>query len=189
VNGPDAKPKFYAATSMAKQLLIPAERIEKAILLIRGHKVMLDSDLATLYGVTTKRLNEQVRRNRARFPEDFMFELTKEEADALRSQNATLKTGRGQHRKYLPYAFTEQGVAMLSSVLSSERAIEVNIAIVRAFVKLREILATHKDLARKLDELEKRYDSQFRIVFEAIRQLMLPPPEPDKKRKIGFGRD
>jgi hypothetical protein len=173
---------------MAKQLLIPAERIEQAILLVRSHKVMLDSDLATLYGVTTKRLNEQVRRNRTRFPEDFMFELTKEESEALRSQIATSKKARGG-RRYLPYAFTEQGVAMLSSVLSSERAIEVNIAIMRAFVKLREILSTHKDLARKLDELEKKYDSQFRIVFEAIRQMMLPPPESDKKRKIGFGRD
>ncbi len=117
---------------MPKVELIPSERIEKAILLIRGQKVMLDSDLAELYGVATKRLNEQVRRNRARFPKDFMFQLTGKEAESLRSQNATLKKGRGRHRKYAPYAFTEQGVAMLSSVLNSERAIEVNIAIMRA---------------------------------------------------------
>ncbi|MCI0642166.1 MAG: ORF6N domain-containing protein [Gemmataceae bacterium] len=116
---------------MAKAELIPVERIEKAILLIRGHKVLLDHDLAKLYGVSTKRLNEQVRRNRGRFPEDFMFQLTAHEAEALRSQIATLKKGRGQHRKFAPYAFTEQGVAMLSSVLNSERAIEVNIAIMR----------------------------------------------------------
>ena len=116
---------------MAKASLIPAERIERAIILIRGQKVLLDSDLAGLYGVSTKRLNEQVRRNRSRFPEDFMFRLTAEEAESLRSQIATLKTGRGQHRKYVPHAFTEQGVAMLSSVLNSERAIEVNIAIMR----------------------------------------------------------
>jgi hypothetical protein len=177
---------------MAKDSLIPAERIEKAILLIRGHKVMLDSDLAALYSVSTKRLNEQVRRNLARFPDDFMFQLTADEWEALRSQFATLKTGRGQHRKYLPYAFTEQGVAMLSSVLNSERAIEVNIAIMRAFVRLRQILATHKELARKLDELEKKlgeHDQKFQLVFEAIRQLMLPPPEPEKKEKFGFARD
>src|SRR6266849_10784845 len=128
---------------MPKVELIPSERIEKAILLIRGQKVMLDSDLAELYGVATKRLNEQVRRNRARFPKDFMFQLTGKEAESLRSQNATLKKGRGRHRKYAPYAFTEQGVAMLSSVLNSERAIEVNIAIMRAFVRLREILSSH----------------------------------------------
>jgi hypothetical protein len=173
---------------MAKtELVIPEERIEKAILLIRGHKVMLDSDLAELYGVTTKRLNEQVRRNLKRFPLDFMFQLTFDEAAGLRSQIATLKTGRGQHRKYLPYAFTEQGVAMLSTVLNSDRAIEVNIAIMRAFVRLREILSTHKDLARKLDALEKKYDENFRVVFEAIRQLMTPPADPaGKKRRIGF---
>jgi len=164
--------------------LVPAERIEKRIFLLRGHKVMLDSDLAELYQVTTKRLNEQVRRNIKRFPLDFMFELSKGEYDSLRSQFATLKFGRGQHRKYLPHAFTEQGVAMLSSVLNSERAVQVNIEIMRAFVRLREILATHKDLARKLAALEKRYDSQFRVVFDAIRQLMTPQ-EP-KKRKIGF---
>jgi hypothetical protein len=171
----------------AMEALIPVEVIERKIYLIRGHKVMLDSDLAELYGVSTKRLNEQVRRNDKRFPEDFMLQLSPEEAESLRSQNATLKTGRGQHRKYLPYAFTEQGVAMLSSVLNSDRAIEVNIQIMRTFVKLREMIASHKDLAKRLDELEKKYDKQFSIVFEAIRQLMIPPER--KPKKIGFLRD
>ncbi|HQU46095.1 MAG TPA: ORF6N domain-containing protein [Pirellulales bacterium] len=170
---------------MAKELLVPAERIERAILLIRGQKVMLDRDLAELYGVPTKAFNQAVKRNAKRFPDDFMFQLTADEAAALRSQFVTLKSGRGQHRKYLPYAFTEQGVAMLSSVLNSDRAIEVNIAIMRAFVRLREILATHKDLAVKLAELERKYDDNFRVVFEAIRQLMAPPPTA-KKRRIGF---
>ncbi len=162
--------------------LIPVEMIERKIYLIRGDKVLLDGDLAELYGVEVKRLKRQVRRNLTRFPEDFMFELRKEEYDSLRSHFGTLK--RGEHTKYLPYAFTEQGVAMLSSVLNSERAIHVNIAIMRAFVKLREMLATHKDLARKLNEMENKYDAQFKVVFDAIRQLMTPP-EP-KKRKIGF---
>jgi hypothetical protein len=170
-------------------LLIPDERIERAILLIRGHKVMLDSDLAQLYGVTTKRLNEQVRRNLKRFPDDFVIQLTADEAESLRSQFATLKAGRGQHRKYLPLAFTEQGVAMLSSVLNSDRAIDVNIAIMRAFVRLREIISTHKDLAAKLERLERKlgeHDEHFHVVFEAIRQLMAPPPAAGKKRRIGF---
>ncbi len=150
--------------------LVPPERIERSILLIRGHKVMLDSDLAELYGVATKRLNEQVRRNLSRFPEDFMFQLTEPETQLLRSQIATSKEGRGG-RRYLPYAFTEQGVAMLSSVLNSERAIKVNIEIMRAFVRLRRMLASHADLARKLDALERKYDTQFKVVFEAIRQV------------------
>lgn len=169
-------------------MLIPVERIQQLILLIRDQKVLLDNDLADLYGVSTKRLNQQVRRNSSRFPGDFMFQLTAEEADALRSQIATSKKGRGG-RRYQPYAFTEQGVAMLSSVLNSDTAVAVNIAIMRAFVQLREILSTHKDLARKLDALEKKYDENFRVVFEAIRQLMLPPPEPKKKGKFGFARD
>src|SRR5438445_7465004 len=154
---------------MAQADLIPAERIEKAILLIRGHKVMLDRDLAKLYGVTTFNLNKAVKRNRGRFPEDFMFQLTKDEADGLRFQIGILKPGRGRHSKYAPYAFTEQGVAMLSSVLRSARAVEVNIAIMRAFVRLREVLATHKDLARKLEELERKFgehDEKFHLVFE-----------------------
>jgi hypothetical protein len=171
---------------MPKADLVPAERIEQAILLIRGHKVMLDRDLAELYEVSTRSLNQQVRRNLRRFPDDFMFRLTSEEAKASRSQIATLK--RGQNIKFLPYAFTEQGVAMLSSVLHSDRAIEVNIAIMRAFVRLREILSSHKNLSRKLDELERKlgdHDEKFVLVFEAIRQLMDPPSGP-AKRRIGF---
>ena len=163
--------------------LIPIERIEGLILLIRGHKVMLDSDLAELYGVTTKRLNEQVRRNLSRFPEDFMFQLAESETHLLRSQFATSKGGRGG-RRYLPYAFTEQGVAMLSSVLNSGRAIKVNIEIMRAFVRLQQILASNKELAKRPDDLEKKYDAQFRVVFDAIRELMKPPKS--KKRPIGF---
>ncbi|MEW6571541.1 MAG: ORF6N domain-containing protein [Nitrospirota bacterium] len=166
--------------------LIPVEMIERKILMIRGKKVMLDSDLAELYGVPTRRLNEQVRRNISRFPDDFMFQLTSEESENLRSQFATSSSGHGG-RRYLPYVFTEQGVAMLSSVLNSERAIQVNIAIMRAFVKLREMIASHKDLVKRLDELEKEYDEQFRVVFDAIRELMTPP-EP-KRKKIGFRRE
>jgi len=166
--------------------LIPVERIEQRIFVIRRQKVMLDSHLALLYGVPTKRLNEQVRRNISRFPDDFMFQLTEDEYELLRSQNATSKSGSGG-RRYLPLAFTEQGVAMLSTVLNSERAIQVNIVIMRAFVKLREILSTHRDLAQKLEELERKYethDRQIKSIFEAIRQLMLPPEKP--KRQIGF---
>ena len=159
------------------------ERIERSILLIRGHRVLLDTHLANLYGVPTKRLNEQVRRNRSRFPGDFMFQLTSEEVESLRSQLATSNQGRGG-RRYAPYAFTEQGVAMLSTVLNSERAIRVNIEIMRAFVRLRQILASNVQLARRLDALEKKYDAQFKVVFDAIRELMTPP-EPSK-RKIGF---
>ncbi|MCK9420396.1 MAG: ORF6N domain-containing protein [Nitrospirae bacterium] len=164
--------------------IVTAELIEHKIFLVRGQKVMLDGDLAELYGVEAKVLNQAVKRNIKRFPSDFMFQLSEDEDKALRSQFVTLKQGRGKHRKYLPYAFSEQGVAMLSSVLNSDRAIEVNILIIRAFVKLREMIASHKDLARKLDELEKKYDGQFQIVFEAIRQLMAIEEKP--KRKIGF---
>ena len=162
--------------------LIPVEVIEKKILLIRGHKVMLDVDLAEMYSVEVKYLKRQVRRNSDRFPTDFMFKLSKEEYQSLRYQFGTLK--RGEHSKYLPYAFTEQGVAMLSSVLRSKRAVQVNIEIMRAFVKLRELISTHKELARKLESLEKKYDTQFRIVFDAIRQLM--EPSKPKRRKIGY---
>ncbi len=169
---------------VSKQSLIPVDRIEKIILLLRRQKVMLDADLAGLYGVETRVLVQAVKRNLERFPEDFMFQLNKEEADFSRSQIVTLKKGRGQHSKYLPYAFTEQGVAMLSSVLRSQRAIQVNIEIMRAFIRLRKMLASHAELARKLDALEKKYDAQFKDVFEAIRQLMAPP-EP-KRRAIGF---
>jgi hypothetical protein len=148
---------------------------------------MHDADLAALYGVSVKRLNEQVRRNGRRFPADFMIRLTKDEHESLRSQIATLKTGRGEHRKYLPYAFTEQGVAMLSSVLNSARAIDVNIEIMRAFVRLRQLLSAHTELSRKLADLERKlgtHDGQIEAIFQAIRQLMTPP-EPSKRR-IGF---
>ena len=165
--------------------LISIETIENKIFLIRGKRVMLDKDLAELYGVTTKRLNEQVKRNKYRFPEDFMFQLTKEEAHSLRSQFATLK--QGQNIKYLPYVFTEQGVAMLSSVLNSKKAILVNIQIMRIFTKLKEIIASHKELTHKLNQLEnkiEKHDSEIKSIFEAIRQLMLPLDKP--KKRIGF---
>jgi phage regulator Rha-like protein len=169
---------------MTGQDAVPVERIESAILAIRGHRVLLDADLAALYGVEIKTLNRAVKRNLERFPADFMFQLNDDEAGGLRYQFGTLKTGRGQHRKYLPYAFTEQGVAMLSSVLRSPRAVQVNIEIMRAFVRLRQILQQSADLARKLAALEKKYDAQFRVVFDAIRGLMALP-EPARKR-IGF---
>jgi hypothetical protein len=162
---------------------VPLERIERRILLIRGQKVMLDADLAELYGVETKALNQAVRRNTERFPEDFMFQLTDEEAAVLRSQSVTSNEGRGG-RRYSPHAFTEQGVAMLSSVLRSPRAVQVNIAIMRAFVKLREMLASHRELAQRLEEMEERYDAQFKDVFDAIRELMEPPEKP--RSRIGF---
>ena len=181
--------------------VVPMERITQAILLIRGHKVMLDSDLAELYGVATKVLIQAVKRNQDRFPEDFTFQLSSEEFELLRRQNGTsslrsqfvtsnpdaesTRTARGG-RRYAPYVFTEQGIAMLSSVLHSERAIHVNIEIMRAFVRLRQLLATNAELARKLATLERKYDAQFKIVFDAIRELMTPP-EPKKKRPIGFG--
>ena len=165
--------------------LMPIERIERAILVIRGHKVMLDADLAGLYGVEAKVLNQAVKRNVERFPADFMFRLTAEEADHLRSQFVTSSSWGG--RRYLPYAFTEQGVAMLSSVLRSPRAVQVNIEIMRAFVRLRQMLQQDADLARKLALLERKYDAQFRAVFDAIRELTKPPAKP--KRRIGFGRE
>ena len=165
-------------------VLIPRERIEQAILLIRGHRVMLDADLAKLYGVATFNLNKAVKRNADRFPEDFMFRLSTQEAAALTFQIGISKPrGRGG-RRYAPYVFTEQGVAMLSSVLRSKRAIQVNVAIMRAFVQLREIIASNKGLARRLNELEKKYDGQFRVVFEAIRELTSEPAT--KSRRIGF---
>jgi len=172
----------------AAPAIIPMERITRAILLIRGQKVMLDDALAALYEVEVKVLNQAVRRNAERFPADFMFQLTAEEAARLRSQFVTLKTRRGQHRKYRPYAFTEQGVAMLSSVLRSKRAVRVNIEIMRAFVQLRQMLSSHADLARKLAALEKKHDAQFKIVFDAIRELTAPV-EPPRKRRIGFISD
>ena len=167
-----------------KHSLIPIDRIERSILIIRGEKVMLDADLAALYGVQTKALNQAVKRNLKRFPTDFMFRLTHEEVEALNRSQIVTSSQKHRDPRYPPYAFTEHGVAMLSSALNSERAIEVNILIVRAFVKLREMIATHKDLARKLDELEKKYDRQFAVIFDAIRQLMTPPKP--KQRPIGF---
>ncbi len=161
---------------------ISLDKIEKNIASVRGQRVLLDADLAALYGVRTKALVQAVKRNLARFPADFCFQLTAEEAAALRSRFVT-SSGRGG-RRYLPYAFTEQGVAMLSSVLRSERAIHVNIEVVRAFVRLRALLSSHEDLARKLTALEGRYDAQFRQVFDAIRELMAPPPR--AARKLGF---
>ena len=162
-------------------MLASAERIERAILLIRGHKVILDKDLAAMYGVSTRDLNKAVVRNLDRFPGDFMFQLTRSEFTNLKFQFGT--SSWGGTRK-LPRAFTEQGVAMLSSVLRSKRAVQVNIMIMRAFVRLREMIASHKDLARRLAELEKKYDSQFKVVFDAIRQLM--EPTAPKPRRIGF---
>jgi hypothetical protein len=161
--------------------IVPAERIQNAIYLIRGQKVMLSTDLAELYGVPVGVLNQAVKRNAERFPDDFIFQLTRQELTNLKSQFVISSWGG---RRFTPYAFTEQGVAMLSSVLHSPRAVKVNIEIMRAFVRLRQLLATHADLARELEELEKKYDSQFRVVFEAIRELMT---EPELARKqIGF---
>jgi hypothetical protein len=161
--------------------IVPIERVQQAILFLRGQKVMLDRDLALLYGVETRTLNQAVKRNRARFPADIMFELTRKEIRDI-SQSVICLSAMKHARN--AYAFTEQGVAMLSSVLNSERSIRVNIAIMRAFVQLRLLLASHEDLARKLEELEKKYDNQFRVVFDAIRQLIVPP-EP-KRKQIGF---
>ncbi len=166
------------------RLPIPPERIERSILLIREQKVMLDQHLAELYGVATGHLNRAVARNRDRFPVDFMFQLTQEEWDALICQTG-ISNQRGG-RRHAPFVFTEQGVAMLSSVLRSKRAVRVNVEIMRTFVRLRELLASHKDLARKLDELERRFDKQFQVVFEAIRQLMTPTDDGKPKRRIGF---
>ena len=162
--------------------LILSERIEKRILILRGQRVMLSMDLAELYQVAPKVLAQTVKRNIERFPSDFMFQLDFQEVSRSRSQFVTLK--RGQNVKYLPYAFTEQGVAMLSSILKSKRAVQVNIEIMRAFVRLRELIASHKDLAKKLEELEQKYDGQFKVVFDAIRQLMAPPET--KPHRIGF---
>ena len=184
-------------TSLTRRAPVTVEVIERRIYLIRGQKVMLDSDLAELYGVATRVLNQAVKRNLGRFPQDFMFQLNADESDSLRSQIATLKAeslrsqfvtlktaGRGRHRKYLPYVFTEQGVAMLSSVLNSDRAIEANIVIMRAFVRLREMMLSNDELNRKISALERKYDEKFRIVFAALRKLIAAPEKP--RRKIGF---
>ncbi|MHB8169758.1 MAG: ORF6N domain-containing protein [Thermoleophilia bacterium] len=165
--------------------LVTLERIETHIFLIRGQKVLLSPHLAELYGVEPRVLVQAVKRNIERFPKDFMFQLSDEEYAGLKSQFVILKGGRGSHFKYLPYAFTEQGVAMLSSVLRSKRAVQVNIEIMRAFVRLRRMLASNEELSRKLDALEQKYDAQFKAVFDAIRELMAPP-RPKKKQPIGF---
>jgi hypothetical protein len=169
---------------MAKRhTLLPAETIEKSILTIRGQRVILDSDLAAIYGVTTARLNQQVRRNRDRFPDDFAYSLTQQEVAPLMLQSATSKTGRGGRRK-LPFVFTEYGAVMAANVLNSPTAIHASILVVRAFVRMREMLNAHAELARKVDEMEKKYDSQFKVVFDAFRQLMSAPQTP--RRQIGF---
>lgn len=182
-----------------KALIASVEQIESQIFFIRGQKVMLDADLAELYGVETKRFNEQVRRNSERFPEDFMFQLTAEEfanlrsqfdTSSLRSQIATSNNSAGNTagrggRRHLPYAFTEHGAIMAASVLNSPRAVEASVQVVRAFVQLRQMLASNAELSRKLVALEKKYDIKFRAVFEAIRELMTPS-DPKKKRPIGF---
>ncbi|MDO8916205.1 MAG: ORF6N domain-containing protein [Coriobacteriia bacterium] len=162
--------------------MVPTETILASIHVIRGQRVLLDTDLAVLYGVETKRLLQAVTRNSGRFPEDFMFRLTLEEFDSLRDAQRSESAWGG--RRYPPYAFTEQGVAMLSSVLRSERAVAVNIGIMRAFVRLREMLRSNKELALRLDDLEAKYDSQFAVVFDAIRQLMTPPMTP--RNPVGF---
>jgi ORF6N domain len=171
---------------MSKGIAIPEEVVISKIYMIRNHKVMLDIDLSELYEVSAKRLNEQVKRNIVRFPEDFMFQLTNEEWESLRSQFATSKKGRGG-RRYAPFAFTEHGVLMLSSILNSERAIQVNIQIMRIYTKLKGMLLTHKDILLKLEKLERKtskHDVNFKIVFDYLKELLNPPSEP--MRKIGF---
>jgi hypothetical protein len=173
---------------------VPVEHITRAILVLRGHRVLLDTELAALYGVRTKRFNEQVRRNRERFPADFMFQLTAEELAALRSQIATLKGGRGQHRKYLPYAFSEHGAIMAATILNSPHAVEMSVYVVRAFVHLRELLSSNRELARRFAQLETRldkklteHDQAIAAILSAIRELM--NPRQPKRRAIGFTAD
>ena len=169
-------------TANMKRRLIPQEVIQNKIFLIRQLKVMVDKDLAELYGVTTYDLKRAVRRNISRFPADFMFELTQQEHSVLRRHFGALK--RGVHSKYLPYAFTEHGILMLSSVLNSERAVEVNIQIMRTFTKLRQLMIKHADLRKKIEEMESKYDYQFKVVFKAIKGILNPPQKP--KEPIGF---
>jgi len=181
---------------MRDNALVPVKLIEQAIHVVRGQQVMLDADLAGFYEVDTKAVVRAVKRNLDSFPADFMFQLTKEEAEALRYQIGTSKMGRGG-RRYLPYAFTEQGVAMVSSVLKSGRAVEVKIEIMRAFVRLRSILAVHHEIARRIEELERKYqthDARFTAVFSALRKILAPKPRPEPRpdprprRSIGFTR-
>jgi ORF6N domain len=169
---------YYESTVLAS-----TDFIATKILFLRDEKVLLDADLALLYGVDTKRLKEAVRRNLARFPEDFMFELTPDEWTSLRTQIASLKSGRGKHPKFPPFAFTEQGVAMLSGILNSPRAIETNIAIMRTFVALRKLMESNQDLATKIRQLERKYDQRFKLVFDTIQQLIKQEKE---ARPIGF---
>jgi len=168
---------------MAKKGLVKAHRIEQAIVIVRGIRVLLDADLAVLYGVSTRELVQAVKRNRKRFPKDFMLRLTDDDVEILRSQSVISSSDHGG-RRYAPYAFTEQGVAMLSSVLRSKRAIHANIEIMRAFVRLRRLFRTTDALIKKIDEMQDKYDTQFGVVFEAIRDLMRPPPA--SRRRIGF---
>ena len=182
------------APTKKRGALPPIDGITRSIVVLRGHKMLLDTDLAALYGVTTKRLNEQVRRNAHRFPSDFMFQLSASEAAALRSQNATLEPGRGKHRKYRPIAFTEHGAIMAASVLNSQSAVEMSVYVVRAFVRLRELLASNQELAKRLDQIEASirrklttHDASIAAIISAIRELMSAPPE--RRRGIGFTAD
>ena len=164
--------------------IIPVAVIQKKIYWVRGRTVILDSDLAAFFGVTTKVLNQAVKRNLRRFPPDFMLRLNAKEGSALRSQIVTLKKGRGRHRKYLPCAFTEHGAIMVATILNSKRAVEASIYVVRAFIDLREVIASHKELSRKIGAMERRYDIQFTVIFNELRRLKAPPRR--KKRPIGF---
>lgn len=175
--------KHFWRLKMSEEGLIPIERIEQKIYVVRGERVMLDSDLAEIYGVETKMFNRAVKRNIKRFPEDFMFQLTDEEDESLRFQIGTSNKKRGG-RRYLPYVFTEHGALMAANILNSDRAVEASVAVVRAFVKLRRLLASNAELSKKVEALERKYDANFKIVFDAIRKLMLPPDKP--KQAIGF---
>ena len=175
--------KYNKKNTVASESFVPVERIEKSIFLIRGKKVMLDRDLADVYGVPTFRFNEAVKRNKDRFPNDFMFQLTQEEVETLISQNAMSKPGRGG-RRTLPYVFTEHGAVMAANILKSPLAVQMSVIVVRAFIKMREMLIEQRDLAKKLMDLEKKYDRQFKVVFDAIRALMSEEKRP--KSKIGF---
>jgi len=168
---------------MPKLSIRPLEAITARILSIRGRKVMIDADLAELYGVTTKRLNEQIKRNRERFPEDFVIQLSRPERDEVVANCDHL--ARLKFSPKLPFAFTEHGAIMAANVVNSARAVEMSVHVVRAFLRLREMIGSHKELARRLDELESKYDEQFKVVFDAIRKLMAPP-EPKPRRRIGF---